>query len=128
MQNDMLKNTIAPWQEKGRWYHAAYDYSTEKFIAEETDSLLLDLTIFETYIAGNLRYMYSKNDDYQITDCKIIPRGKLTVANTITNVAVGQARIFSATAPINYFGIAIALIPTYVSAGITDIWFFITQN
>ena len=21
MQNDMLKNNIAPWQEKGRWYH-----------------------------------------------------------------------------------------------------------
>ena len=40
MQNDVLKNEIAPWQEKGRWYHGVYDYATSSFIADQTDDLI----------------------------------------------------------------------------------------
>ena len=40
MQNDVLKNNIAPWQEKGRWYHA---HITESGIDSlNTDQFLLD--------------------------------------------------------------------------------------
>lgn len=40
MENDVLKNKIAPWQEKGRWYHA---HITESGIDSlNTDKFLLD--------------------------------------------------------------------------------------
>ena len=42
MQNDVLRNTIVPWQEKGRWYHAKFDFSAGAIVAAETDQYLLD--------------------------------------------------------------------------------------
>ena len=40
MQNDVLKNEIAPWQEKGRWYHV---HQTESgFDSANTDQFILD--------------------------------------------------------------------------------------
>ena len=40
MQNDVLKNKIAPWQEKGRWYHA---HITEAGLdTDNTDKFFID--------------------------------------------------------------------------------------
>ena len=40
MQNDVLRNTIVPWQEKGRWYHA---HLTELGVdVNNTDQFILD--------------------------------------------------------------------------------------
>ena len=42
MENDVLKNRIAPWQEKGRWYHAQLQLKADKsgfeLIPEQSDS------------------------------------------------------------------------------------------
>ena len=40
MQNDMLKNTIVPWQEKGRWYKlvGVYSESTSRFVTDANAS------------------------------------------------------------------------------------------
>ena len=46
MENDVLRNKIAPWQEKGRWYHGKVDLTgTPAFITEQTDKFLLDNTV-----------------------------------------------------------------------------------
>ena len=48
MQNDMLKNTVAPWEEKGQWYHGEYDCTSGKLIRERTDKFILDTFTFTT--------------------------------------------------------------------------------
>lgn len=48
MENDVLKNKIAPWQEKGRWVHGIYDYADSAFIASETDELLMNSGVVST--------------------------------------------------------------------------------
>lgn len=40
MQNDVLKNNIAPWQEKGRWYHGIIDCATNAFITADCDDVI----------------------------------------------------------------------------------------
>ena len=51
MQNDMLKNTIAPWQEKGRWYHLRLisDGSTWTIDKDHTDDFLSSSSIQSSY-------------------------------------------------------------------------------
>lgn len=38
MQNDVLKNKIAPWQEKGRWYHLRFNIDGEDGIYIDHDN------------------------------------------------------------------------------------------
>ena len=38
MENDVFKNKIAPWQEKGRWYHIKLD--SNGIIQSETDTFI----------------------------------------------------------------------------------------
>lgn len=69
MENDILKNKIAPWQEKGRWYHGVFDFSTGDFIKDKTDP--------EWYanksVLNNGGYYYIGFDpskpEYKIIDC-----------------------------------------------------------
>lgn len=50
MENDVLKNKIAPWQEKGRWYHCKLnsDGSVWKILFNESDKFFSSSTIAST--------------------------------------------------------------------------------
>ena len=70
MQNDVLKNNIAPWQEKGRWYHGVVDAGTKNFITEKTDSFINnDFTAYE-YAPGNAIYINPADKKHIILDVK----------------------------------------------------------
>lgn len=45
MQNDVLKNQIAPWQEKGRWYKGTYkrDANGISIDTDKSDKFLIDV-------------------------------------------------------------------------------------
>ena len=47
MQNDVLKNSIAPWQEKGRWYHIQIesDGATWKINKDKSDSIFANASV-----------------------------------------------------------------------------------
>ena len=70
MQNDVLKNEIAPWQEEGRWYHGVFDYATSALIAEKTDDYIINHITFRAISVG----WFAKTDDSEhfIIDSKMI--------------------------------------------------------
>lgn len=65
MENDVLKNQIAPWQEKGRWYHGVVNIDTSgssgnaSLVPERTDELLLDDTQF--FVRADSHYIFLFN-------------------------------------------------------------------
>lgn len=121
MQNDMLKNNIAPWQEKGRWYHGVWDYSTDSFDPDETDSILLDTNLFEYTQDGGTKVIYPllvNNKRYAIIDIKYKARGSITVTGNNTS-QVGAIRTTTTGAT----GRGFARYGT-ATDGKADIWFF----
>lgn len=89
MQNDVLKNEIAPWQEKGRWYHGIFDCATGVFIADKTDDVLNNMTITTS---GSLYYLEPQHGNHDIIDIKIIPLSPLIVS-AYGVAALGQRRL-----------------------------------
>ena len=66
MQNDVLKNEIAPWQEKGRWYKARV---TEAGIdTDHSDQFMIDY--FQ--ISLNSNYVKLNSPNHIIIDYKIV--------------------------------------------------------
>lgn len=55
MENDVFKNKIVPWQEKGRWYHAHIVNSA--IDADNTDKYLLE------HFTLNAEYAHAKLND-----------------------------------------------------------------
>lgn len=85
MQNDVLKNNIAPWQEKGRWYHA---HITKTGIdSDNTDQFLIDnLTV-------------PLNSSYYILKAGYIPADYVVVVNNYsTSTNYGFPKNFSVQA------------------------------
>lgn len=82
MQNDMLKNTIVPWQEKGRWYHA---HITEAGVdVNNTDDFVKN----NFNIASNASNIYVKKG-VTVIDIKIrINSYETSNATTITPAVV----------------------------------------
>lgn len=113
MQNDMLKNNIAPWQEKGRWYHGAWDCSAHAFITNETDAYLLTLG---TTVTNNAYYLVSESGKRAIIDSVIIPREDLTVPQVISIFKYRYTSAGAMASPIAPDG-----------TGIIDTYFFITD-
>ena len=88
MQNDVLKNEIAPWQEKGRWYHEVVesDGSTWSIITNESDNTS-DLTI------AGARFLVLFNDiDHKFIDLKILLRNKPNATIDVPASAIFQIR------------------------------------
>lgn len=114
MQNDMLKNTIAPWQEKGRWYHGLWDFSTNSF--SECDKFITDHC--DIAIQSNVASIYVKDHIGEIADVKEILREPLTIASS-TNLAFDNIRMTT----LGYMGRIIA--STVPTAGEMDVYVFI---
>lgn len=70
MENDVLKNKIAPWQEKGRWYHGVLNKYYNGFETAETDQFLIDN--FGIGVNGGYSYLRETSADhkYNILDMK----------------------------------------------------------
>ena len=74
MENDVLRNKIAPWQEKGRWYKitAESNGSVWTVVKNETDERLRESTIGSGYyivLADNNLSAYN----HYVVDAKFIP-------------------------------------------------------
>ena len=66
MQNDVLKNNIAPWQEKGRWYHA---HITETGLdTDNTDKFFTD----NFSVSASSGYVNCNNASISIVDYEFI--------------------------------------------------------
>ena len=111
MENDVLKNKIVPWQEKGRWYHGAWDISAQNWITDETDE---PLTHLSPTVSANIYYLYPTTDEFVFIDSKIIPRGKTEMSSSASAYMIR----FSTTGKL---GVPIA--PSGTS-GIVDVYIF----
>lgn len=113
MQNDVLKNEIAPWQEKGRWFHitAVSDGSTWTIDADRTDEEFKNASI----VSSN-QILITTEDDSQPIDAKFIihkkPTGGITYGTNNFTIATGPTRT--------------ALVLTLASnyTGDVDVWFY----
>lgn len=70
MENDVLKNKIAPWQEKGRWYHGFLNVITGQPIANKTDSFLNDSSKFVYFFSSRRAFIHSKDTSICLVDAK----------------------------------------------------------
>lgn len=70
MQNDMLKNNIAPWQEKGRWYHIEVESDGTQWTINHDNSDPLDAGAY----ASNQGYLvpWTDHPNTNIIDTKFI--------------------------------------------------------
>ena len=76
MENDVLRNKIAPWQEKGRWYHA---HLTENGL----DTLHSDKFINDNFTISSISTAITLNNtDYTIIDFKYRINKSTIIANT----------------------------------------------
>lgn len=111
MQNDILKNTIAPWQEKGRWYHAYFVSDGSAWSIDKTKS---DPFFVNTTITGSLTVVVRDPDldsyDKVMIDIKIRVRDNIT-ANTLNlysnnfNISLAPNRQYILLGtPSNYIG------------------------
>ena len=90
MQNDVLKNTIAPWQEKGRWYHAYINNSG--IVANKSDQWIIDNMTFSggTYTLNNTEYNIL---DYVINPVKFTPSATRNYAKQFNYLTTGETSI-----------------------------------
>ena len=118
MQNDVLKNNIAPWQEKGRWYHGKVDLTNiYSFIINETDEYLIQKTSIGA-ATGCLLLVGSTN--------------KIHILDSHFRLSNYTRTADSGVTVIRYFysngreGIFIA--PSGATTGTVDFWVFIVED
>ena len=122
MENDVLKNKIAPWQEKGRWYHGVWNLATNAFDSENTDDELLS-NDYGLEFTGYTAYMHPKiGTNKSILYVVLKPTSAMATPSTRI-INIGNRR-FYATGEI---GLAIA--PSISSSsGLFDVWLFIVKE
>ena len=117
MQNDMLKNNIAPWQEKGRWYHGKIDLATKTFMQDECDSYIIDNFILQSasqnyYIGADVGKGY------------IMPISLQCVYHNVNSAATYFANNMYMTAG----GIVrLGIFPVGINSGTLEFWIFIVE-
>ena len=121
MQNDMLKNNIAPWQEKGRWYHGVWDIENAVFLTNETDPELLSNDYAFSMIT-NTEFIRPTVDNKKILDAKTLYRSPLSIGSNQT-VFEGSHRVF--TAGVCGIGFCVG---GSGHKGFADVWFFIVND
>lgn len=81
MQNDMLKNNIAPWQDKGQWYHLKVesDGSAWSILYDESDERFQNSVVASGYY---IRIIDDKLKNYEesIIDIKVKINAPMTAA------------------------------------------------
>ena len=101
MQNDVLKNEIAPWQDKGRWYH--FHMTEAGLDVNNSDKFIIDKF---TITAGS--GIFVLNDaDYVIVEWYSVPNVSLIGSATSVNKTIryytdGTSSIVTTPAPNTY--------------------------
>lgn len=118
MENDVLRNKIAPWQEKGRWYHGLVDIATHSFDASFTDELLMNE--FTILSVGSTWHLAPKtNVTKQILDVKI----RCHEVTSSSTASININTYYYADARRTYF-----IYPNVFTAGEIDIWAFLSDD
>ena len=117
MENDVLRNKIAPWQEHGRWFHGLWDFATNKFI--ECDSFITDHC--DIAAQSNTETIYVKDHIGEIADLKVVLRDPLTIGST-TNFSFDTIRMTN----LGYMGRSFA--STVPTKGTMDVYIFVVFN
>ena len=117
MENDVLKNKIAPWQEKGRWYHGVVDPVTSSFVNEKTDKFILD----------NFTLYSSSSSSIYLNPSDIKYKGLLSVVLISDNFTRAGS-----TTVANYYmtgtGKQMVLASPSGTAGTCEFWAFIVED
>ena len=114
MQNDMLKNTIAPWQEKGRWYHGIWNFSTASMVAG-SDQYLLDTGGYSD--SGNTIYFYDKTK--KIEYINVVTKTMSDYSCSLSSTITGVKRYYTT----GEIGIPISTSNAY-NSGHMEVWLF----
>lgn len=120
MQNDMLKNTIAPWQEKGRWFHGVADCTTKQLIKEKTDAFLFDNCILSVFSSNSVGI-------HEDTTKPLNTFQPLQLIRDLSNVGLsGAVYTLSTTEYINSRGSRAILLYSYdgTATGTVEFWVF----
>ena len=116
MENDVLKNKIAPWQETGRWYHIACDSNGTTWTLDQIHCDPLPNLI----ITGSQYIIPFDDVDHVIIDIKVKVVG--TPLSTIDFTTYYGVRL--AASPNRY---AIRLPDPTSLNGHVDIWIFVVK-
>lgn len=117
MQNDVLKNQIAPWQEKGRWYHGAFN--NNGLIQNETDLFLYSDFLLDG--SGNDWRIGQRSSSFavkkmRIMDVKCFESDDYTASSNVTSQISDY---------IYANGRRYAYLHTKAATGKVDFWIFI---
>ena len=122
MENDVLKNKIAPWQEKGRWYHGLWNLSTSTFNSTETDAELLSADYTFSTSANTVYIKPAVSSNKRILYAVLKQRGTINIATNHT-INIGSHRIYTTGEE----GIGFAPYSEN-SSGFFDVWLFIVKE
>lgn len=116
MQNDVLTNKIAPWLEKGRWYHGIFDYAAGNLDRDKTDSYIIDN--FTHGPSGTTRYLVPKRKEIRILNAIFDAYGESS-----TNTAINLSFRYQTD---GVKGVSIG--PYGLTTGIIEFWLFIVEK
>lgn len=117
MQNDVLKNNIVPWQEKGRWYHLKLesDGTAWSIINSESDPIFNGAIIISSVYV----YLSRQNDLFNVIDAMAIINDIPQSGQSITYLG-GTTWCINRTSTRIYYVLPSA--NTYT--GSVDLWIF----
>ena len=123
MENDVLRNKIVPWQEKGRWYHGVIDAVSHTFITEKTDKFLLDSNKIRQTLGSTsgVYILASTSINVKILDIKIKLSNDFVCANGI--FPTSNLFVYSGMNGTGY-----GVYPSSATAGSCEVWVFIVEE
>lgn len=117
MENDVLKNKMAPWQEKGRWYHVTIKATGSAFsvIADKSDPFNFSINA-TNYLVVPL--------DVQILDWKVKLTGEVQ-ASKLVRIPYDSfyVRYDTSATPVRIW---LSDVDKFI--GEYEIWFFAVEN
>lgn len=117
MENDVLRNKIVPWQEKGRWYHGFVDITTTDFMSDVTDQFIIDN--FSILTSGTTLYIRPTAGHYNL-----VPMDIRTKISGQTNTSSFQ-RTFTLYHIGGTTATGISVASTSQLTGIVEFWLYI---
>ena len=122
MENDVLKNKIAPWQEKGRWYHGLWNLATNAFESVETDAELLS-SDYEIQVSAYTAYLNPKIDIKKAIIKAVLKQRSAVTMPAAHTANIGNHRFYANGT------VGMAFAPSSASSsGLFDVWLFIVKE
>lgn len=121
MQNDVLRNTIVPWQEKGRWYHGVYDIAASALDANHTDQYIIDNMTLNTSASYVFIGPPTGSDHIHILDIVLKYLGLTAGSNQVLNLGANK---YSSTDGL----IKPSIAHTGFTSGTVEFWLFVVEE